>query len=143
MNELLDLAREGIDVFNRGDWGRMRELMADHAVYEETGTGLRLEGWPAIEQALKAWREGSSDISGTIARGMAEGDTTVIEVLWKGTHTGPLEGPAGALPPTGRAFQVYSTFWQRWEDNKVVEERNHLDVLGMLAQLGVLPSPTD
>ena len=37
----------------------MGELMADQAAYEETGTGRRLRGWQAIEQALRAWRESS------------------------------------------------------------------------------------
>lgn len=54
MSELLDLAREGIEVFNRADWARMGEIMASHAVYKETGTGRRLEGRPAIQEALQA-----------------------------------------------------------------------------------------
>ena len=140
MSDLLDLAREAIEIFNRGDWDRVRELLAENVVYEETGTGRRIEGLEALIEALQAWRAGSSDLSGTVTRGVAEGDTTVTEVLWKGTHDGPLVGPAGVLPATGRPFQMFSTFWNRWDGNKIVEERNHLDVLGMLGQLGVLPA---
>lgn len=30
---------------------------------------------------------------------------------------------------------------QRWDGDAIVHERHHLDVLSMMAQLGVLPAP--
>ena len=141
-DHLVDLAREGIEVFNRGDWDRMRSLVAPESSYEETGTGRRLEGIDQILTALQEWRDAAPDLKGTVSRALGGGDTTAIEVLWEGTQTGPLAGPAGVLPPSDRPFRMYSTLWQRWRDDQVIEGRNHVDVLGMLAQLGALPAST-
>ena len=49
-----------------------------------------------------------------------------------------MAGPTGVLPPTGRTFEVYSTVWQHWQDDRIVTERHHLDVMGTMAQLGLL-----
>jgi hypothetical protein len=46
------------------------------------------------------------------------------------------------LPPSGRSFRTWATMWTRWQDGKAVEERHHLHMLGMLAQIGALPAPS-
>ena len=38
------VAADFIDAFNQADWERFRSQLADDAVYEEAGTGRRVEG---------------------------------------------------------------------------------------------------
>lgn len=52
----------------------------------------------------------------------------------------PMPLPSGELPPSGRDIDALGTTWQTWRDGKLVAERNHLDMLMLLTQLGVLPS---
>lgn len=69
------------------------------------------------------------------------GDVTVLEVMWRGTHTGPLATATGPIPASGAAVNVWATLWQRWDGDRILHERHHLDVLSILAQIGALPAP--
>ena len=63
MSDVLQLARENVDAFDRSDWARARELLSDDADYEEIGTGRRIEGADAVVEALAGWREGVPDLA--------------------------------------------------------------------------------
>lgn len=131
------LARQSITAFNSADWQGMRDLIAPGYVYQETGTGRRISDIDELITALQAWRAALPDASGEVLRVSESGDTTVMEIRWTGTHDGPLDLGTSILPASGRPTNVLATIWQRWKDGKVVEERNHLDLLTMLAQVGV------
>lgn len=133
------LARRSVEAFDRGDWDDVRALAGAGYVYEEIGTGRRYEGIEATITALQEWKSAFPDASGEVMRVVTEGDTTVMEIVWRGTHSGPLQTPAGTVPPTGRQMEVWASMWHRWEDGRVVAERHHLDVLTMMGQLGLLP----
>ena len=134
-------AREGLEAFNRGDWDALRATMTPDSVYEETATGRSLHGPDSILGALQDWRTGVPDVTGEIQRVVTDGDTAVLEVVWRGTQSGPLSAGAGTLPATGRSFTMWSTMWQTWRDGKLVANRHHQDILGMLVQLGAVPAP--
>lgn len=142
-DELSRLATESIEAFNRADWDGLTALMAADLVYEETGTGRRVEGRDAVLAVLRAWREGVPDATGEVARMLvdeAEG-TTALEILWRGAHSGPLATPGGVVPASGASFEMWATLWQRWSDGVLVHEHHHLDILSMMLQLGALPAP--
>lgn len=133
--------RESIEAFNRADWDAIRGFSDPGLVYEETGSGRRIEGVEAVVEALQAWRAALPDATGEITRLLVDGDTSVVEIVWRGTQTGTLATPGGEIPPTGRPIEMWASMWQRWKNDRVVHERHHLDVLAMLAQLGALPAP--
>lgn len=139
--KLDQLARETIDAFNRSDWDSVRATTGPGYVYEEIGTGRRTEGADETLEALWQWKAALPDVTGEVLRVVVDGDTAVLEIVWRGTQTGPLATGAGELPPSGRSIEVYSTMWQQWRGDQMVAERHHLDVLGMLAQLGAFTPP--
>ena len=55
-------------------------------------------------------------MTGTIECSIASGSTVVQELTWQGTHTGPLLGPGGTLPATGKRIQVQASFWLTFRD---------------------------
>jgi hypothetical protein len=63
----------------------------------------------------------------------------VPEIHWDGTHTGPLETPAGLVPASGNRLAVDASFWARYEGDSIQEIHHHLDVLVLLQQIGALP----
>ncbi|HEV7204890.1 MAG TPA: ester cyclase [Jatrophihabitans sp.] len=130
-------ARESLDTFNRGDWDGVRDLAGPGFVYEELATGRRFEGIEPTIDALKDWRVAFPDAAGELVGLVVDGDTTVLEIIWRGTHNGSLTTPAGAIPPTGRTIEVWAAMWQIWRENKMSLERHHFDLLTMLTQLGV------
>ena len=134
------LARESIEAFNRDDWTAIRELTGPGYVYEETGTNRRFEGEDDMIRALQEWKTAFADATGEVVGIVVDGDTSVVDLVWRGTQTGPLATGAGELPPSHRPFEVRACMWQRWSGGKLVSERHHIDVLTMLGQLGALPA---
>lgn len=141
MTDLKPLAIAGIEMFNQADYDGIRAMLAPSFTYEETGTGLSAVGADEFVAALQVWRTAAPDCTGEVTRTAVDGDTTVVEVLWTGTQTGPLPTPAGTLPASGRRLEFRSTVWGDWTDGKLVRERHHLDVMTMLTQLGAVPAP--
>jgi hypothetical protein len=76
-------------------WERFRSLLAPDAVYAETGTGQRVEGADAYVELCQGWKEALPDVRGTIRGAVAGDDTVAQELLWDGTHTGPMQTPGG------------------------------------------------
>ncbi len=141
MTSVEQLARTSLDEFNRGDLEAMLDDLAPDYVYDETGTGRHITDTHEFMAALRGWKTALPDVAGTVERAVVDGDTIALEVVWRGTHTGTLATPTGDIPATGRSIEVYATLWMVWRDDKCVSQRHHLDVLGLLAQIGAIPVP--
>ena len=138
--EPVALAMRGIEQFNAADWDGLRECCHPDVVYTESGTGRRLEG---IEECLAAWAEWRAampDITGTFGRAAAAGDDVALELTWRGTHEGSLITPNGTIPPSGANVLIVATQWQHHRDGRIATIDHHLDILGLLAQVGGLPA---
>ena len=66
-----------------------------------------------------------------------DGDTVVTRWTGRGTHTADLPGGISA---TGKKAVVQGIWINRLSDNKIVESWNVWDTLGMLQQLGIVPT---
>ena len=65
-----------------------------------------------------------------------EGDRVAIRYTIEGTHKGPFAGVA----PTGKSVTVTGQTILRFADGKCAERWNAVDMLGLLQQLGAVPS---
>jgi steroid delta-isomerase-like uncharacterized protein len=139
--DLTELANEFLDAFNVGDFARFRAVLADDVEYRETGTGRRVVGEDAYVRLCEGWRRAFPDVRGEVRASLAGGDTVAQDVMWTGTHSGPLEGAGAPIGPTGRRVEVPGAIWLGVRGGKLQTVRHHLDVLGLLQQLGVLPAP--
>jgi steroid delta-isomerase-like uncharacterized protein len=140
MGSLTDLARDSVDAFNNRDWERMTSLLAPNCLYDEVSTGRRARGHAEILDSMKGWTSAFRDVGGTVTSTMERGDTVVLEITWRGTHDGPLDGPSGSIPPsrkpvTIRAVQIFGC-----EGNRILEVRHYFDQYDMLRQIGAIPT---
>jgi steroid delta-isomerase-like uncharacterized protein len=76
------------------------------------------------------------DLRWTVEDMVAEGDTVAVRYSMTGTHQGTFAGIAA----TGRAVHSESITFYRLADGKIVEEHAQLDMLGLLQQMGAVPS---
>jgi steroid delta-isomerase-like uncharacterized protein len=136
--DITQAAADLIHAFNEAEWGRFRDRLASDVVYTETGTGRRVEGADAYVELSKGWKEAFPDVSGTIRKAIASDGTVAQDVLWEGTHTGPLQTPAGTIDASGNRVSVLGTMWFTFEGDKAREIEHHLDVLAVLQQVGAL-----
>lgn len=78
-------------------------------------------------------------MSRKITNAFASGDTATVEVTWDGTQTGPLVGPAGTIPPSGKRQKTRATQVLTLNDGKVKEAHHYFDMLSLLQQIGAMP----
>lgn len=137
--DLTQASADLIDAFNEADWERFRGLLSPDTVYTETGTGRRVEGAEDYVTLCQGWRVALPDVHGTVRSTIATEDQVAQEILWAGTHTGPMETPGGTLPPSGAQVSVEASFWVRFDGDKAREIHHYLDVLSLLQQVGAIP----
>lgn len=126
--------RERLDVFNEGDFETFEEFIAPSAM-------AYFPGQPPLNRddfrnLLVGFRSAFPDITMTVEDQVAEGDTVVTIWTGRGTHKGPLQD----LEATGESITLNGVSIDRFEGEKVIEHREVFDQLGMLQQLGAIPS---
>lgn len=137
--DLIKTARSVLDAFNDNDWGRYGSLLTPNALYNEVGTQRRLQGVAEIVQGLQGWKEAMPDVKGTVTNAFANVDRAVLEITWEGTHTGPLAGPGGTIPASGKRQVTPSAWVFDFDGDKIRESRNYFDMLALLQQIGTVP----
>lgn len=139
--DLIKLAQINVEAWSKGDWERMKEPLALGVVCHEFGTQRTLRGMDQFVEAYQGWKKMSSDGTGRVIHSFALGDTVVLEVLWTGTQTGPLMGPSGDIPASGKSFSVPAVQVVIFKDDKIIEMRHYFDLLTLLQQIGAAPKP--
>jgi steroid delta-isomerase-like uncharacterized protein len=137
-----DVAREQVEAFNADDWDRFRATLSTDSVYDERATQRRLEGQDAIIDANRGWKEAFPDAHGTVERALADNGTVTLEITWEGTQTGPLHMPTGDIPPSSRHVVVKAVEVFDFENDKIRESHHYFDMMGLLQQVGAVPSGT-
>jgi len=126
---------------NANDYSDAEEIFSPDVLTQPPGSApLRgIEPFVAYGQGFsRAFPDGR--IHGD--RYVESGDVVVVEGRFTGTNTGPLESPAGTLPPTGRPMVLPFADVFRVADGRITEHRIYYDTASMLGQLGLLPAPT-
>ena len=131
-----ELARRWSDeIWGKGSPDAVDELLAAEFVfnYAPPGVGSDLEGY---KKTVTMWSEPFSDISCTVEEMIAEGNKVAVRWTWRGTHTGEYMG----VSPTGKEMKVTGISILHIKDGNIVEEWGEMDNLGMMQQLGLVPS---
>ena len=130
------LARRYFEAENNGNLAAMDELIAADVVVHG-GLFPELPSGPAgIKEIHTTLRTAFPDISVTVEDMIAEGDKVVTRWTIRGTHKGELMG----IAPTGKQITEEGIEIFRIAGGKIVEIRLIHDRLGLMQQLGVIPS---
>jgi steroid delta-isomerase-like uncharacterized protein len=74
-----------------------------------------------------------------VQRCFGKGDWACVEVLFTGTHTGPMPGPGGTeIPPTNKAVKWPYCMVMKFKDGLVSELYEYYDQLDLMTQLGLM-----
>jgi steroid delta-isomerase-like uncharacterized protein len=132
-------ASQYVEAYNSRDWDRLKDAFVADAVYDEVGTRRRLQGHDEILRLNQGWKQAFPDSHGTITGAFADGDNVTLEITWRGTHNGPLEGPQGLIPPSGKPFEVRACQVVKVGQDKIKEFHQYFDMVSVFDQLGVTP----
>jgi hypothetical protein len=125
------------EVFGQGKLAVLDEIVA--AEHKNSGPGS-VPGLPPGPEGTKLfvsiYRDAFPDVHFTIDEQIAEGDRVVTRWTARGTHKGELAG----IPPTGKSVTVNGVTVDRIVNGKYVESWGIFDQLGLMQQLGVIPT---
>ena len=124
------------DLFNEGNLDVADEIIApDQLDHDPTLPDLPI-GPEGQKQLVNLYRSAFPDARITIEEQVAEGDTVVTRWSGRGTHQGELMGVA----PTGKQVTITGIVINHISEGKIVESWTNYDALGMLQQIGAIPS---
>ena len=130
------IARGSFEALSSGDGALDRALdmySADVVYHSPEGD---LSGRDAVRGYLSVYFTAFSNINLTVEDVIAEGDKVVTRITTTATHTGDLQG----LPPTGKDISLEGISIMRIADGKIAEEWEIFDIMGMMQQIGAIPS---
>jgi steroid delta-isomerase-like uncharacterized protein len=131
------VARRIVDeVFTEGRLELVDELVAQEFVGHDAALPEPTRGPDGLRQAAAGYRGGFPDLRITIDAQIAEGDLVTTRWSAVGTHTGDFWG----LAPTGKQATVTGITIDRIVDGRLVESWTNWDALGLMQQLGVVPT---
>ena len=129
------IARRYIEeLFNQKNLATVDELNTPDFVLHNDATTI--QGLESYKQFLSMYLTAFPDLHMTIEDMIAEGDIVAERVSIRGTHKGDLMG----IPPTGKQVTIPAIYIVRFANGKGVEVWANTDILGLLLQLGVVPS---
>jgi len=138
MTTAKDTAAKFVTAFNAHDETALAAIHAANIKFEAPG-GVRLEGSGAVTGYAMRWLKGFPDAK-IIVGNQVECDSWLVqEFTLQGTHTAPLEGPAGTISPTGKELSSRAVSVGRYENGQIVEARLYFDQTEVMTQLGLMP----
>jgi predicted SnoaL-like aldol condensation-catalyzing enzyme len=117
--------------------GAVDGLFGPHYVDHDPGRGDLRPGPEGVKQAWGMLLGAFPDLRATILDTVEDGDVLAVRGEISGTHRGPLMG----LATTGNRVSVSLIDFNRVADGRLVERWGQMDTLGLLQQLGAVPSP--
>jgi len=131
------VVRRWFQAFNDGDMEAEAAARATDFVAHAPGMPGPLNGdeW---QQFIGMFFGGFPDMRLEVEDIVAQGDRVAVRWTFHGTHQGEFFG----IPPTDTQVTMSAIEINRVEDGKVAEHWVELDQLGMLQQLGAIPSPS-
>jgi len=124
------------EAFNQGNLTIVDELVAPDSISHHSSLGT-----PANRTGLKhliaMFRTAFPDLSCKVEDEITQDNKVAAHWTMRGTHKGRFLGN----PPTNKPILVQGLIYARIEKHQVVENWILVDEMGMLQQLGLVPSP--
>ncbi|MFK4341064.1 MULTISPECIES: ester cyclase [unclassified Paenibacillus] len=128
--------RRFTDFINTASEKLAEELIALDAIFYVPGQAEPIRGSTGYLAIIGMMRGGFPDIQWTLEEMVAEGDKVAVRFIMRGTHLGTFFG----FPPTTKTIQVQVMNFYRFSGGQIVEEYGQPDMLGLLQQIGAVPT---
>jgi steroid delta-isomerase-like uncharacterized protein len=132
------IARKNYEAFNHRDFDGGVAQAAENIELLNVPLGVTLHGPEGYRQYIQGWATAFSDSQVEVTNIVAGEEGAVIEFRGRGTHTGPLNGPAGEIPATGRSVDIPFCEVMQIKNGKISSIHTYYDAATMMGQLGLM-----
>jgi len=130
------LDRINEECFNQGTVDAVDELFSEDFVEHNPTFPGSDGGRDGFKQMIHTMHSAFPDFRTEVLDQIAAGDRVVERWVSRGTHEGEFLG----VPATGKVIEVEGMDISRLEGGRVVEHWTQMDTLGVLQQLGLVPT---
>src|SRR3954451_8345586 len=123
------------EAFNAGNADILDELVADDFVEHDPMPDATPDR-EGVKKLIRELRTAFPDLHLEVEEQVVAGDRVVERWVCTGTHEGMFMG----IAPTHRHVEIRGMDMSRLQDGRLAEHWTNADMLGMLQQLGVVPS---
>jgi predicted ester cyclase len=135
----LDVVRRALSLIDSGDMNFASFFGPDCELVQAGIPGrLRMEQFTG---AMQMFKRAFPDLHHEITAAIDLGENVCVELVFSGTNTGPLMGPAGEIPPTGRRVGIQEAMIFKVKNGQIVSLHVYTDQMTMPMQLGLMPPP--
>jgi len=125
-----------VEFINTANEQLANELISSDAKFYVPGQPEPMRGPAGYLAIIGMMRSGFPDIQWTLQEMVAENDKVAARFIMQGTHQGVFFGVA----PTGKPIQVQAINFYRFSNGQIIEEYGQPDLLGLLQQIGAVPT---
>lgn len=124
------------EAYNSGRLDVVHEVFVPDAVVHDPALRHEVAGVGAIKDMIGAFRRAFPDFAVAIEDQVADGDRVAVRWIARGTHNGDLWGIAA----TGKEVTFSGVSLYRFALGRIAESWSNWDAIGLMQQLGVIPS---
>jgi hypothetical protein len=139
MSDGTAVIKSSTESWNEHDRSRWAAHFTDKAELRGPG-GFEDSGPEGADLFYGLWQGGFPDCRVDPEVITGNGRTAVLEAVFSGTHTAPLEAPAGTIPPTGRTVNIPFVVMGDVEDDRFSSFHLYFDQVELMTQLGLAPT---
>jgi steroid delta-isomerase-like uncharacterized protein len=132
------LARRIYQLFSDDKLDDALELVTEDVEAVLVPFGQTFHGRDGFTGFMQGFKGAFPDIRISVTNQVATDDQVVSEFTARGTHTGPLQTPAGAIPPTGRTVDFIVCEVMRVKHGRIASLHNYQDAASIMRQLGLI-----
>ena len=136
METKTDFFKQFVQFINTADDNLAQQLISPVAKFYVPGQPEPLQGPKGYLMIIAMMRSGFPDIQWTIEDMITENDKVAVRFTMRGTHQGTFFG----VPATEKPIVVQAMNFYRLADDQIIEEFGQPDMLGLLTQIGAVPT---
>jgi steroid delta-isomerase-like uncharacterized protein len=126
-----------VEEWNKRNSEYFKDVYApDYVYFSPSGTSKSMSREDVIEMMKMLWTA-FPDCIWSINELVATGEMVMSRSTFKGTHKEAYQG----IPPTGNKIELFLMNMSRIRNGKIIEEREELDGLSLMQQLGMELKP--
>jgi len=137
--DMKKVADKILKAMNSGDAAAVSRLYTEDATMTISGEPEPVRGRKAIEETQAAWFRAFPGVKMEFPTVLISENYIVIEMIMKGTNSGPFTTPEGDIPATGRAVSLKGIMiLKTTPEGLIAEDHTYYDTADFMKQLGLM-----